>query len=154
VKIAWLWRVRGRAADRRDGRRHWTWWAWRVARRRRREATDRREVEGVTWHDELTQSELDSMAALAKLTDRQRAAVVLHLGVGFSLREVAAILGSTVGLLKMRLHLARLHLRLVLADTGLGLEEGLQRIRVLVAGSAPDLWPEVWRRVAAERGWG
>lgn len=108
----------------------------------------------MTWHDELTQSEVDIIAALAKLTDRQRAAVVLHLGVGFSLLEVVATLGSTVGLLKMRLHLARWHLRVVLADTGLGLEEGLQRIRVLVAGSAPDLWPEIGGRVAAERGWG
>ena len=108
----------------------------------------------MTWHDELTQSELDIIAALAKLTDRQRAAVILHLGAGFSLREVTAILGSTVGLLEMRLHLARWHLRLVLADTGLGLEEGLQQLLALVAGSAPDLWPEIGRRVAAERGWG
>jgi hypothetical protein len=108
----------------------------------------------VTWHDELTQSELDIIAALAKLPDRLRAAVVLHLGVGFSLREVAAILGWTVGC-SIRLHLARWHLRVILADTGwLGREEGLQWVRVLVAGSAPDLWPEIQRRVTAERGWG
>jgi DNA-directed RNA polymerase specialized sigma24 family protein len=51
----------------------------------------------VAWHDEISQSELAVMAALGKLPDRQRAAVVLHLGAGFSLREVAAILSFDCG---------------------------------------------------------
>lgn len=49
--------------------------------------------------------------ALAQLSDKHRAVVVLHDMHGFSQREVAAIVGCTVGTVKSRLHYARRDLR-------------------------------------------
>jgi RNA polymerase sigma-70 factor (ECF subfamily) len=57
------------------------------------------------------------VAALAKLSERQRGAVVLHHGEGYSIREVASILGSTPAAVKVHLMRGRRRLRELLEDT-------------------------------------
>jgi RNA polymerase sigma-70 factor (ECF subfamily) len=54
--------------------------------------------------------------ALAKLSPKQRSAVVLHHAAGYPLREVAAILGSTTGAVKVHLSRGRRRLRELLGD--------------------------------------
>jgi RNA polymerase sigma-70 factor (ECF subfamily) len=54
--------------------------------------------------------------SLARLSPKQRAAVVLHHAAGYRLREVAAILGSTTGAVKVHLARGRRRLRELLED--------------------------------------
>ena len=56
------------------------------------------------------------VAALAKLSTRQRGAVVLHHAAGYPIREVAAILGSTPAAVKVHLMRGRRRLRELLGD--------------------------------------
>jgi RNA polymerase sigma-70 factor (ECF subfamily) len=56
------------------------------------------------------------VAALQRLSDRQRRCVVLHHAAGYPAREIAAILGSTEGAVKVHLSRARKRLRLMLED--------------------------------------
>jgi RNA polymerase sigma-70 factor (ECF subfamily) len=53
--------------------------------------------------------------ALSRLSPKQRAAVVLHHAAGYPLKDVAAILGSTVGAVKVHLLRGRRRLRELLA---------------------------------------
>jgi RNA polymerase sigma factor (sigma-70 family) len=54
---------------------------------------------------------LDLARALERLSERQRAAVVLHYYGGYRLTEVARIVGSTPGAIAVHLHRARSRLR-------------------------------------------
>jgi RNA polymerase sigma-70 factor (ECF subfamily) len=56
------------------------------------------------------------IAALARLSPKQRGALVLHHAAGYPVKEVAAILGSTTGAVKVHLLRARRHLRELLED--------------------------------------
>lgn len=56
------------------------------------------------------------VAALARLSSKQRAAVVLHHAADYPLKEVAAILGSTTGAVKVHLLRGRRKLRELLED--------------------------------------
>jgi RNA polymerase sigma-70 factor (ECF subfamily) len=56
------------------------------------------------------------IAALRQLSPKQRAAVVLHHAAGYPLRDVAAILGSTQGAVKVHLSRARSRLRDLLSE--------------------------------------
>jgi RNA polymerase sigma-70 factor, ECF subfamily len=56
------------------------------------------------------------ITALRHLSPKQRAAVVLHHAAGYPLRDVAAILGSTQGAVKVHLSRARSRLRDLLAE--------------------------------------
>lgn len=53
----------------------------------------------------------DLVAALAKLSEKQRASVVLHHAVGYSAKEIAEILGSTTPAVHVHLSRARKRLR-------------------------------------------
>jgi RNA polymerase sigma factor (sigma-70 family) len=55
-------------------------------------------------------------AALAQLSPKQRAAAVLHFGDGYTLAEVADIIGSTTAAVGVHLHRARGRLRELLGD--------------------------------------
>jgi RNA polymerase sigma-70 factor, ECF subfamily len=56
------------------------------------------------------------VAALAQLSEKQRTAVVLHHAAGYPIKEVAAILGSTSGAVKVHLLRARRRLRELLVE--------------------------------------
>jgi RNA polymerase sigma-70 factor, ECF subfamily len=59
----------------------------------------------------------DVLAALAKLSPKQRAAVVLHHYAGYPVKEVAEIVGSTSAAVKVHLNRGRNRLRELLGDT-------------------------------------
>jgi RNA polymerase sigma factor (sigma-70 family) len=65
---------------------------------------------------ELEEPARELVAALARLSPKQRAAVVLHHAAGYPLREVAAILDSTTGAVKVHLSRGRRRLRELLED--------------------------------------
>jgi RNA polymerase sigma-70 factor (ECF subfamily) len=54
--------------------------------------------------------------ALGRLSPKQRAAVILHHYAGYSLREVAVIIGSTASAVGVHLHRARRRLRQLLEE--------------------------------------
>lgn len=95
-------------------------WVWRAGfkiaagelqRRRRlppRVPSDR------TYEIEVPAREL--IEALARLSARQRAAIVLHHAADYPIREVASILGSTPGAVKVHLARGRRRLRDLLGD--------------------------------------
>ncbi len=92
----------------------WVWKAaFRIARRRARVAW--REIplpDNISY--EMSQPLVDLMAGLRKLPDRQRAAILLHHYAGYSTREVADIIGSTPGSVRVQLSRARASLRRIL----------------------------------------
>ena len=65
---------------------------------------------------EMEEPARELVAALARLSERQRAAVVLHHAAGYSVREVAAIVGSTPAAVKVHLMRARRRLRELLEE--------------------------------------
>lgn len=75
---------------------------------------------------EMEQPANELIAALAKLSPKQRAAVVLHHAAGYRLREVAAIVGSTTGAVKVHLARGRSRLRELLDEEELPESERLE----------------------------
>lgn len=67
---------------------------------------------------EMDEPDRELVAALASLTEKQRAALVLHHAIGHPLREVAAIVGSTPGAVKVHLARGRRRLRELLEEQG------------------------------------
>jgi RNA polymerase sigma factor (sigma-70 family) len=65
---------------------------------------------------EMEEPARELVAALARLSERQRAAVVLHHAAGYPIREVAAIVGSTPAAVKVHLMRARRRLRELLEE--------------------------------------
>ena len=56
------------------------------------------------------------MAALHQLSPKQRAAAVLHFCDGYTLAEVAEIIGSTTSAVSVHLYRARKRLRVLLGE--------------------------------------
>lgn len=90
--VAWIWRVAFRVAagELKD-------------RARRGDLAD----EGVDAED----APLDLLRALRRLGPKERAAIVLHHYAGYSTREVAAMIGSTPGAVRVHLSVGRRRLR-------------------------------------------
>ncbi len=65
---------------------------------------------------EMEEPARELVAALAKLSEKQRAAVVLHHAAGYPVKEIAAILDSTAAAVKVHLSRARRRLRELLVD--------------------------------------
>ena len=65
---------------------------------------------------EVEEPARELVAALSRLSERQRAAVVLHHAAGYPIREVAAIVGSTPAAVKVHLMRARRRLRELLKE--------------------------------------
>jgi RNA polymerase sigma factor (sigma-70 family) len=65
---------------------------------------------------EMEEPARELVAALARLSERQRAAVVLHHAAGYPIREVAALVGSTPAAVKVHLMRARRRLRELLEE--------------------------------------
>jgi RNA polymerase sigma factor (sigma-70 family) len=95
-------------------------WVWRSVFRiaagelKARARTVQLEREGV-YEMEAPAREL--VAALAKLSAKQRAAVVLHHAAGYPIRQVAGIVGSTPAAVKVHLMRGRRRLRELLEET-------------------------------------
>lgn len=66
------------------------------------------QIENTYEMDDLAR---DLVVALAKLSEKQRAAVVLHHAVGYPAKEIAEILGSTTPAVHVHLSRARKRLR-------------------------------------------
>jgi len=65
---------------------------------------------------EMEEPARELVAALAGLSPKQRAAVVLHHAAGYPVKEIAVILGSTPGAVKVHLLRGRRRLRELLED--------------------------------------
>lgn len=93
-------------------------WVWRAAFRIA--AGDlkerRRRLESVEERYEPSELPLLLREALARLSPKQRAAVVLHHYAGYPLRDVARMIGSTKSAVGVHLHRARERLRRLLED--------------------------------------
>jgi RNA polymerase sigma factor (sigma-70 family) len=57
------------------------------------------------------------VAALARLSPNQRAALVLHYYAGYPTKEIARILGSSAATVRVHLSRGRKRLRLILEET-------------------------------------
>lgn len=65
---------------------------------------------------EMEEPAIELVAALRRLSEKQRAAVVLHHAAGYPVKEIAAILGSTNAAVKVHLSRARKRLRELLGE--------------------------------------
>jgi RNA polymerase sigma-70 factor (ECF subfamily) len=65
---------------------------------------------------EMPEPALELANALAQLSEKQRAAAVLHFQMGYTLAEVASIIGSTPNAVGVHLNRARTRLRALLGD--------------------------------------
>jgi RNA polymerase sigma-70 factor (ECF subfamily) len=95
-------------------------WIWRAAFRiAAGELRDRRRTVETTkaiGSYEMEEPARDLVVALRALSERQRAAVVLHDAAGFPAREVARIVGSTEAAIRVHLMRGRRRLREMLED--------------------------------------
>lgn len=94
-------------------------WVWRAAFRiAAGELKDRRTREplGAGGSYEMPDPPTDLLDALAELSPRQRAALLLHDYAGYSASEAGAILGSTASTVRVHLTRARRRLRHLLDD--------------------------------------
>jgi RNA polymerase sigma-70 factor (ECF subfamily) len=79
-----------------------------------RRRTDYQLAEGAY---DMPESTRDLVAALAQLSPKQRAAAVLHYRDGYTLTEVASLIGSTASAVGVHLHRARARLAILLETT-------------------------------------
>ena len=94
-------------------------WVWRAAFNIARGELKRRgrQTSGVPdLPTEVSTETVDLVRALAKLTPKQRASIVLHHYAGYSTKETAKIIGSTSGAVGMHLDRGRKRLRDLLGD--------------------------------------
>jgi RNA polymerase sigma-70 factor (ECF subfamily) len=89
-------------------------WVWKAAYRiaageKHREASAR--ASGREPTVEMQESIVDLLRALGRLTPKQRASVVLADYAGYSHREIAAVLGTSVATVAVHVHNARRQLR-------------------------------------------
>ena len=95
-------------------------WIWRAAFRiAAGELKDRRRTVETTasiGSYEMDEPARDLVVALGTLSERQRAAVVLHDAAGYPAREVARIIGSTEAAVRVHLMRGRRRLRELLKD--------------------------------------
>ncbi len=105
--------ARGPAIDQLDR------WVWRSAFNIARGDLKRRGRQTSGMPDlpaEVPTETVDLVRALAKLTPKQRASIVLHHYAGYSTKETAEIIGSTAGAVGMHLDRGRKRLRDLLGD--------------------------------------
>jgi RNA polymerase sigma-70 factor (ECF subfamily) len=94
-------------------------WLWRAAFRIAAGELQARRREFAAMAEgsyEMEEPARDLVAALAQLSDKQRAAVVLHHAAGYPVNEVAGIIGSTSAAVRVHLMRGRRRLRELLGD--------------------------------------
>jgi RNA polymerase sigma-70 factor, ECF subfamily len=101
--LAWIWRAAFRIAA-----------GQLKARSRERPSPAARTLPDPSY--ELPEPQADLVAALLKLSPKQRASVVLHHYAGHPVKEVAAIIGSTQAAVRVHLSRGRKRLRELLED--------------------------------------
>lgn len=92
-------------------------WVWRAAFRIAAGELKRRSSERPLTDDhsyDIVEPPTDLLRALGRLSPKQRAAIVLRFYAGYTTREVAAILGSTTGTVRMHISQGRRRLRRLL----------------------------------------
>jgi RNA polymerase sigma-70 factor, ECF subfamily len=94
----------------------WVWRAaFRIASGELKERRKRPVMETIETY-EMEEPARDLVVALSKLSDKQRASVVLHDAAGYPAREVARIVGSTEAAVRVHLMRGRRRLRELLED--------------------------------------
>jgi RNA polymerase sigma-70 factor (ECF subfamily) len=96
-------------------------WAWRAAFRIAAGNLKERRKEGAPFPEpsyEIDPASMELVSAIANLSDRQRSAVVLHYIADKPVADVAAVLGTTTGTVKVHLSRARRRLREELEEQG------------------------------------
>jgi len=98
-------------------------WIWRVAFRVAAGELQRRSLGSTREPEEDPGYEQDPrvhglLEALARLTPRQRASIILHYYAGYSAREVASLIGAAPATVAVHLHRGRRRLRELLEDEG------------------------------------
>jgi RNA polymerase sigma-70 factor (ECF subfamily) len=96
-------------------------WVWRAAFRiAAGELKARRRDRSLTVDPgyDMPEPPRDLIAALAKLSPRQRATLILHYYAGYSTREVAEIVGSSAATVRVHLSQGRRRLRRLLEGVG------------------------------------
>jgi RNA polymerase sigma factor (sigma-70 family) len=95
-------------------------WVWRSAFRiAAGDLHDRRRRSGSVPPDaiqELPEQTVDLTRALAALPNKQRASVILHHYAGYSVKEIAQIIGSTPAAVRVHLSAGRKRLRMALTE--------------------------------------
>ncbi len=94
-------------------------WVWRSAFRIAAGELKRRRPETGSPMDapyEVPGETAELLAALPRLPPKQRASIILHYQCGYSLKEVAEIIGSTPSAVGVHLHRGRKRLRVLLGD--------------------------------------
>jgi RNA polymerase sigma factor (sigma-70 family) len=94
-------------------------WVWRSAFRIAAGELKRRGQEAgwpIEARYEVPRETAELLAALPRLPPKQRASIVLHYQCGYSLKEVAEIIGSTPSAVGVHLHRGRKRLRVLLGD--------------------------------------
>jgi RNA polymerase sigma-70 factor, ECF subfamily len=92
-------------------------WLWRAAFRIAAGELKERRRHGPLLTEgsyEMEEPARELIAALETLSEKQRAAVVLHHTAGYPVKEIAAVLGSTPAAVKVHLSRARKRLRTIL----------------------------------------
>jgi RNA polymerase sigma-70 factor, ECF subfamily len=99
-------------------------WIWRVAFRvaagelkDRRRTPSRLEVQERSEPEDVSTG-VDLVRALATLSPNQRAAIVLHHYAGYQTREIAEMIGSTPGAVRVHLTMGRRKLRRLVRGVG------------------------------------
>ena len=105
--------ARGSAIDHLD---RWVWRSAFVIARGELKARGRHTHEVPDLPDDVPPETVDLVKALASLSPKQRASIVLHHYAGYSTKETAAIIGSTSGAVGMHLDRGRKRLRHLLGD--------------------------------------
>jgi RNA polymerase sigma-70 factor (ECF subfamily) len=105
------------ALGRGDAVRDQAAWVWRAAFRIAAGELKRRSSQRTLTDDrsyDIADPPNDLFRALRSLSPKQRAAILLHFYAGYSTREVAAILGSSMGTVRMHISQGRRRLRRLL----------------------------------------
>jgi RNA polymerase sigma-70 factor (ECF subfamily) len=90
--------------------------AFRIARGELAQRRTAQQSEAVASSYELPEHADEVVRALAKLSPKQRAAVVLHHYAGYPVKEIAKMLDSTTAAVKVHLSQGRKRLRSLLDD--------------------------------------
>jgi DNA-directed RNA polymerase specialized sigma24 family protein len=100
-------------------------WIWRVAFRVASGELKERGRSG-PWLDSTVLADpvdpsgaVDLLLALGRLSPNQRAAIVLHHYAGYGTREIAEMIGSTPGAVRVHLSIGRRRLRRLITEEGL-----------------------------------
>jgi RNA polymerase sigma factor (sigma-70 family) len=103
-----------------EGIREPAGWVWRVAFRvaaAELKARGHRSDAPPEGSYEMDHRARELLAALARLSPRQRSAIALHYYGGYSAREIAAITGSAAATVAVHLHRGRKRLREILEES-------------------------------------